>query len=73
MTAAETIIEKFGGRQELANVLGVNISQTYRWTYPKSQSGGTGGAIPSRHFPKLLKAAKARGISIDPAELIGAD
>lgn len=73
MTAAESIMKKFGGRQALAAALGVNISQTYRWTYPKTQSGGTGGRIPDRHFEKLLKKAKELGIKIDRAELVGVE
>jgi sugar phosphate isomerase/epimerase len=71
MTVAETMIEAFGGREELAAALGVNIVQVYRWTYPKDKKG-TGGAIPARHFPKLLELAKKRGIEVDPADLIKA-
>lgn len=71
MSAAETIIERFGGREAVAELLGVNIVQVYRWTYPKERKG-TGGTIPSRHFKKLLTEAKKRRIKLDPAELIDA-
>ena len=72
MNVAETMIKRFGGREKLAEALGVNIVQVYRWTYPKTKKG-TGGSIPARHFSKLLKLARERGIEIDPAELIGAE
>lgn len=71
MTVAETMIKKFGGRDELARVLGVDVSQVYRWTYPKDRKG-TGGSIPARHFRRLLAAAQERGIKVRPADLIGA-
>lgn len=72
MTVAETMIKRFGGREQLAAALGVNIVQVYRWTYPKTKKG-TGGSIPARHFPTLLKVARERGIKLRPAELIGAE
>ncbi len=68
MSVAETIFERFGGREAVADLLGVNIVQTYRWTYPKDRKG-TGGKIPSRHWSPLLKAAKARGIKLRLDEL----
>jgi hypothetical protein len=71
MSVAQKMIERFGGHQELADELGVNIVQVYRWTYPKERKG-TNGMIPARHFPALLAAAKRRKIKIKAAELIGA-
>jgi hypothetical protein len=72
MTVAETMIKRFGGREQLAEALGVHIVQVYRWTYPKEKKG-TGGSIPARHFQTLLRAAKERGIRVRPADLIGAE
>lgn len=69
MSVAETIFERFGGREAVAELLGVNIVQTYRWTYPKDRKG-TGGKIPPRHWPLLLAEAKKRGIRLDAEELI---
>ncbi len=71
MSIAQTMIERFGGHEELAAALGVNVVQVYRWTYPKDRKG-TDGRIPDRHFKTLLTEAKKRGIKIDPAELVGA-
>lgn len=48
----------------MATILEVNVSRVYRWTYPKSR-GGTDGEIPSRHYAKILREGKKRGISVD--------
>jgi DNA-binding phage protein len=72
MSVAETMIKRFGGREQLAEALGVHVVQVYRWTYPKERKG-TGGSIPSRHFSTLLKVAKERGIRLRPAELVGVE
>jgi hypothetical protein len=69
MTVAERMIKRFGGQKQLADALGVNIVQVYRWTYPKARKG-TDGSIPDRHFSKLLTAAKERGIRVRRSELV---
>jgi hypothetical protein len=66
------MIAKFGGHEELANALGVNVVQVYRWTYPKDRKG-TDGRIPDRHFRTLLQVAKQRGIKINRADLVSAE
>jgi hypothetical protein len=62
---AEVLIEKCGGHQAVAEMLGVDISRVYRFTYPKSK-GGTGGLIPAWHMPTLIEKARLRGIEIGP-------
>lgn len=66
-TPAELVIEKFGGHARVAEVLGVDVSRVYRWTY-SSERGGTGGLVPQKHQAKLMEAAVAGGIELAPAD-----
>jgi hypothetical protein len=66
-TPAEIIIEKFGGHARIAEILGVDVSRVYRWTYPEDR-GGTGGLIPQKHQSKLLAEARSLGIGLTPAD-----
>jgi len=63
MSPAERVIQKFGGRQKVAEALGIDISRVYRWTYPRER-GGTDGRIPLRQVAKLHKVAAERGIKL---------
>ena len=63
MSPAKTIIDKFGGHQAIAEILGLSVTQVYRFTYSR-EKGGTGGAVPQRHIPTLLAAAKARDFAL---------
>lgn len=64
---ATKVIEKIGGPKAVADILGVDVSRVYRWTYPKSR-GGTGGLIPAKHQSDLLIAARAKGLSLKPSD-----
>lgn len=70
-TPAESVIEKFGGHQDVANVLNCHLSRVYRWTYP-IERGGTAGLIPQRHQQSLLAAAAERGIALVPSDFFPA-
>lgn len=67
MTPAERIIEKFGGAAKLAELLQVDVSRVYRWTYPADR-GGTGGLIPTKHQHRLIEIGRDHGIKIAPAD-----
>lgn len=67
MNIAQNIISKLGGYQIAAEILKTDISTVYRWTYPKER-GGTGGTIPAKQQPKILKAALEKGIEVSPAD-----
>lgn len=69
---ASSLIEQFGGHKSLAEALGVDETRVFRWTYPKGRAGGTGGAIPPRHWPKLLELAKAKDIELTADDLVRA-
>jgi len=66
-TIAEHIILKIGGFQKTAEMLGLDVSRIYRWTYPKCR-GGTGGVIPTKHQNILLTKARLKGIDLMPED-----
>jgi hypothetical protein len=67
MDVAKHVIEKCGGPEKVAEMLGCHVTRVYRWTYP-AERGGTGGIIPSKRQGALLVAARARGIDLSPAD-----
>ena len=66
-TAASRIIEKCGGVVMVAELVGVDVSRVYRWTYPRDR-GGTGGVIPAKHQQRLMARAREHGIDLMPAD-----
>lgn len=71
MSTATSIIRRCGGFQQVADWLGVSRTTVLRWTLSRDQRG-TGGVIPSKHWPPLIAAAKLNGIEISLDELIPA-
>ena len=68
ISGAEYVIRKFGGIEATAEVIGRHRSVVNRWVLPKER-GGTGGAVPGKHFAALLSAARQRGIDLVPEHL----
>jgi len=64
---AQRVIEKCGGHRVVAEMVGVDVCNVFRWTYPKDR-GGTGGLIPARHQPLLLERARERRVPLTPAD-----
>lgn len=63
----------FGGTRLLSDLIGVDASTVSRWC-TSAERGGTGGRIPQRHWPGILKAAQARGLTgVDVHLLAGID
>lgn len=60
MTQAEKIIEKFGTQVALAEAIGVKQPAVAGWKKD--------GLIPAHQWPKILEAARERGIEIQPAD-----
>src|SRR3954469_6863543 len=60
-TAAERIIEKFGGIRPMAHKLNMPVTTVQGWK--------KGGAIPSNRPPDLLPAASRHNVTLDQAEL----
>lgn len=63
---ASIIVSKFGGAYTLSDLIGLDVSQIYRWTYPKSRTGGTGGKIPAKYQDILLSKAQEVGVELRP-------
>jgi len=64
-TVAERIIEKCGGADKVAALLGLHPSAVYRWQYPAVR-GGTGGSVPTGRQQELLDRAREAGIDLQP-------
>lgn len=77
MTQAQRIVRKFGNARKLARALAQlkdeeystkNPSSVYRWMYAK-ENGGTGGIIPTRALPLVMRAARLEGIFLSREDL----
>ena len=64
---AERVIEKCGGPQATASILGVHVSNVHRWKYPKER-GGSDGRVPGRHQYDLIVGAREKGIDLRPED-----
>lgn len=64
---AYKVVEKLGGRQVVADTLGIDKSTVVRWCHPHPQ--GTGGIIPQRYWPRLMQMAREQGVRISLKEL----
>lgn len=64
---AEIVIEKFGGHAAVAELLKVDVSRIYRWTYPRKK-GGTDGLVPQKHQAPLMAKAREKQIDLRPAD-----
>jgi hypothetical protein len=66
MTPASQIIERLGGFQAVADLLGITRNAVQRWTYSTEPTGekgdkaeGLGDRVPMRHWAALV--GKSRG------------
>jgi hypothetical protein len=64
---AKSIIDRFGGADEVRKITGASRTRVYRWQLPKDQ-GGTDGRIPPKHAEKLLEHARETGIEVSAEE-----
>lgn len=69
---AANIILKFGGAYTLAKIIDIDVTQIYRWTYPKDK-GGTNGVIPTKHQQTLLTKAKEFGVDVKPEDFFAVE
>lgn len=53
MNVATRIIDKLGGHQAVAELLGCHVTRVYRWTH-SLERGGTGGLIPLKQQRALI-------------------
>jgi hypothetical protein len=68
---ARSVIDRLGGVDVVARVTGKDRSRVYRWMYPMDR-GGTGGLIPQRVIPGLLKYAEKNHIRLKAADFFAA-
>lgn len=69
MEPAASIIKSLGGDTVVASITGVHRTRVANWKRAK-ESGGTGGAIPFRHVPALLKAAQDKGLPLSADDFL---
>lgn len=67
---AYNIVTHLGGVIQTSKMLKVNPSTISRWLITPEQ-GGTGGQIPQRHWPRILKYAQRFRIKLDVYDLAG--
>lgn len=72
MEPAASIIKLLGGDTAVANIAGVHRTRVANWKRPK-EAGGTGGAIPFRHVPALIAAAKSQGKDLSADDFLPAN
>lgn len=70
-TPAATVIARFGGIKAVADALDLERTAVQRWNYPSPK--GTGGAVPQRHWPRLIESAAKAGIDLAPSDLMPAE
>jgi hypothetical protein len=67
---ASTIVELLGGVTNTADVLDLNRGTVSRWM-TATIDHGTGGQIPQKHWPAILRVAKRRRLKITLQDLSG--
>jgi hypothetical protein len=60
---ARTVIEKLGGYERVAAIVGRHPTRVYRWMRPVS-AGGTGGLVPAKYQVVLMDYARDHGICL---------
>lgn len=68
---AASIITRLGGPKEVAAEIGIHRTRVSKWKLPKA-SGGTGGTIPQKHYPALMRFARKKGVDLRFAEFVQA-
>lgn len=69
LSPADYVIKAFGGVRATARAIGRDKSSVSVWRQPRSKKG-TGGLIPHKAQPLVLRAAQDRGLDITPNDLI---
>lgn len=64
---AARVIDKCGGIDATAAMVGLHRTVVNRWLRP-TEVGGTGGLIPAKHQQTLLDKAREQEIPLTPAD-----
>jgi hypothetical protein len=68
---AQHIIKQFGGLSAVSKIVGITPGQVQRWRMSKAK-GGTGGTVPFKHVPALIKAAPRHGFRLKADDFLPA-
>jgi hypothetical protein len=71
LSPAYEVIQRLGGKTEVAERLNLDKSTLSRWCQPRPE--GTGGQIPQRHWPELMKIARDKKVRIKIEELVAVE
>jgi len=71
LAPAYDVIQRLGGKTEVAERLNLDKSTLSRWCQPRPE--GTGGQIPQRHWPELMKLAREKRVRIEIKELVAVE
>jgi hypothetical protein len=71
LSPAYDVIQRLGGKTEVAERLNLDKSTLSRWCQPRPD--GTGGQIPQRHWPELMKIARDKKVRIKIEELVAVE
>ena len=56
----------------VSKLLGIHITNVYRFTYPK-EKGGRGGLVPTEHIQSLLSWARANNVDLTADDFFESD
>ncbi|MFO0268969.1 MAG: hypothetical protein ACK53W_00310 [Gemmatimonadota bacterium] len=65
---ARTVVTRIGGVRATARILDIAPSAVSRWMLPRAK-GGTNGAVPLKHWQRLLNHAKRESIPLTVNDL----
>jgi len=67
LSPAYEVIESLGGKTAVAAELDLAPSTLSRWCQPHPE--GTGGVIPQRHWPAILRMSKRLKVALSLSDL----
>lgn len=69
VSAADWVIEQFGGVRATARAIGRDPGSVSRWRMPRDKKG-TDGGVPRLAQIRVLEAARRMGLDITEADLV---
>lgn len=67
MEPARSIIKALGGVKATAAIVGVHRTRVSNWMRPRAV-GGTNGAVPHWHIPKILEHARTHDVPLSETD-----
>lgn len=69
LNPAHKIITALGGPNAVAECVGLHRTRVSKWQAPR-EAGGTGGLIPVRHIPALVRMANEKGVKLSASDFL---